>query len=59
MKCRRLTPADQVKAVERKLRRKLTAQERFDVVDAAQDFICTPGALGRVRGPRHRSRGRR
>lgn len=49
MKCRLLTPEDQVKAVERKLRRRLTAQERRDVVYDTQNYVCAPPGLGRSR----------
>lgn len=58
MKCRLLTAEDQIQAVERKLGRKLNAVERFDVVDDAQDYVCSGSALGR-RGARRPARRRR
>ena len=59
--CRPITPAEQIRAVERKVGHRLSRLDRLDVVDAAQEYVCTPpsGGLGRrpaVRQARHSRR---
>jgi hypothetical protein len=59
--CRLLTPAEQIKAVERKVGHKLSRTDRLDVVEPGQEYICTPvdGGLGRRPVPPRGRRGRR
>lgn len=49
--CRLLTPAEQIKAVERKVGHKLNRTDRLDVVEPGQEYVCTPAGNGPGRHP--------
>jgi hypothetical protein len=62
MSCRRITPEDQIKNVERKIGRRLTPIERTDVITGDEIFACDRPAAGparyRARRPRQTARPR-
>jgi hypothetical protein len=54
--CRPLTPAEQIRAVERQVGHKLSRMDQLDVVGAGQEFICVPPGTALARRQRRQSR---